>query len=80
ETSSVQTIVTDRAGDPVVGDRVSFSSYAVSDQGSCGSFDHDSALTDANGSVVVTYTGSSDSVTCALVALDARGGHSALTR
>jgi hypothetical protein len=55
---------------------VSFSTYAVTGKGACGSLSDDSATTDADGVAHVTYTASKDDVVCAVVALEARGGRS----
>ncbi|MGN6128024.1 MAG: Ig-like domain-containing protein, partial [Humibacter sp.] len=80
EKAKLQATVYDRAGDPVSGDAVTFTAYVVSGDGSCGDFSQSSATTDDQGGVTTTYTGTKDAVTCALVAHEARGGHSGTSR
>ena len=78
--AGLRVTVYDRAGDPVSGDAVSFTAYVVSGDGTCGDFSASAARTDDAGEVTTTYTGSPDPVTCALVAHEARGGHSGTSR
>lgn len=78
--AELRVTVYDRAGDPVSGDAVNFTAYVVSGDGTCGDFSASGARTDDAGQVTTTYTGSSDPVTCALVAHEARGGHSGTSR
>lgn len=78
--ASLEVTVIDRAGGPVAGDRLSFSTYAVRGEGACGEFSESSASTDDAGHATVTYTASGDPVVCALVALEAKGGYSTISR
>jgi hypothetical protein len=78
--TELRATVYDRAGDPVSGDAVTFTAYVVSGDGNCGKFSDESATTDDQGAVTTTYTSTSDAVTCALVAHEARGGHSGTSR
>lgn len=75
-TSSIQAEVTDVAGDNVPDDPIKFSVYAISGTGQCGSLSASSASADSSGFAEVTYTASTDDVTCAIVSTDAKGGQS----
>ncbi|MCU1400339.1 MAG: hypothetical protein JWN62_3448 [Acidimicrobiales bacterium] len=72
--ANIDTLVTDRLGDVKVGDLVSFSTYAVSGDGQCGTLSMDSVPTGKDGYASITYTASTDDVECAVVGIDAQGG------
>lgn len=80
DVATLELSIVDRAGEPVVGDRITLSTYAVRGDGTCGTFAATTATTDGNGRATATYTGSGDPVVCALVALEAKGGYSAISR
>jgi hypothetical protein len=75
-TSLVEDSIGDSDGNSVVGDSVSFSTYAVTGTGACGTLSKRAAVTDDGGVARVTYTASTANVVCAVVALESKGGHS----
>jgi hypothetical protein len=75
-TSDVQVLVSDRQNFGIQGDTVTFSSYVVQGNGSCGTLNKTSGKTDEYGSLDVTYKASTDNVICGIVATDGKGGKS----
>lgn len=89
-TSTVTLTVDKQDGEPVVGDDVDFQADAAAgSEGTCGTLsggDNSTAgqkpdgdiggMTDDNGQIAVTYTASTDDVTCEVIASEAQGGTS----
>lgn len=75
-TSVIEDSIGDSAGNSVVGDAVSFSTYVVTGRGACGTLSAQAAVTNDEGVAQVTYTASTANVVCAVVALEAQGGRS----
>jgi hypothetical protein len=61
----------------IPGDRIFFTTYALSGHGNCGTLKPRAATTDGAGSVSPVYEASRSNVTCVIVANDAEGGRSA---
>ncbi len=76
-TSAISVTALDDAGNAVPGDQISYSTYTAAGQGNCGTLSTGSAVTDTGGHATATYTGGTDSVVCAVVAVEALGGRSA---
>ena len=76
-TSVLDIGVSDHEGFSVAGDRVNYSTYAVTGLGSCGQLSAANAFTDAGGHASVTYTASTANVICAIVANELDGGQGA---
>jgi hypothetical protein len=76
-TSDLDIAVSDPDGFAISGDKVNYSTYAISGTGSCGTLSARSALTNDGGHASVTYTASTADVICAVVATDVYGGQSA---
>ena len=82
-TSTITETVTKQDGEPVVGDDVEFvTDTSAGQSGDCGTLSGGTAdansttrgMTDANGQVTITYTASTDTVSCDVVANEAQGG------
>ena len=79
-TSAIAATVTDAQGNAIANDNVTFAVQAPTDgSGSCGTVSPESEMTDASGQVSVTYTASSDTATCDVIATEAEGGTTADT-
>ncbi|MCU1364849.1 MAG: hypothetical protein JWN39_488, partial [Ilumatobacteraceae bacterium] len=75
-TSDISTSVSDHDNNIIEGDSVTFSIYAISGTGDCGTLSKDAEKTGADGYANITYTASKDDVVCAVVATDSQGGQS----
>ncbi len=76
-TSQVDMSVADATGAAVAGDRVSYSVYAITGDGYCGTLSAPTATTDDSGHAAVTYTASRSQGICAVVANELDGGQGA---